>query len=148
MRYAARVLVFGSPLAAAALVACGSTSSPPESAADAGGGLESGALESGATDAGDASDGASCTLPGVLGSEACQQCMSTRCCGQLAACESDAVCKPLLRCTIECLPKPDAGGCRTACEANSPGSNGPFRALELCSAASSSTTCGELCTTQ
>lgn len=134
----------GSLLVTGLLAACSSSSSEPT-----GGAADAGASETGPadamTDASDA-DAAVCALPGVFGNDACHQCMSRRCCTSLDACEAHSTCKPLLACILPCLPKPDAGGCRSACVAQHPGGEALIDSIALCMGRSGDAGCGDVCT--
>lgn len=140
-----RPIACGSCLVTCLLAACDTSSSEPSNAAaDAGDGGPH-IDDAGSSDANDANDARRCTLPGVFGNEACHECLRTRCCGPLDACEANAACKPLLACVITCFPKPDAGGCRSDCEAKNPGGGALLDDAALCFGRKSDATCGEFC---
>jgi hypothetical protein len=115
-------------LAGAMINACSSSpTSPAAPAEDAG---PDAAILDGASDA---QDGArSCSLPGVYGSKACMECVGARCCGQITACEGDAPCQLLQKCLLDCLPKPDAGGCYDSCKATFPQGKPLWDPVETC----------------
>jgi len=107
--------------ACARLVAACSSDDPtpaPETDGDGGGG--DGAAPEAAVDAG-ADVAPSCSLPGVYGSKACMRCVAAACCAQVTACESDPTCKAMQRCTLDCLPKNDGGGCYQTCQSTHAG---------------------------
>jgi len=146
MRSVVGVLV-GSCLVAVGLIAgCSSSSSKtPPSPAD----VDSGDGEAGSVEAGDAdlADAPLCTLPGVFGSDECHACLNRHCCAPIGACTSDPICKPLVLCILACLPKPDAGGCRAACEAANPGAEKLLDAVVLCGGRPADGSCGAVCAT-
>jgi len=104
---------------ARALVACSGATPPPATVRedeDAESGPGDAAVE--ASPPNDADGGApSCALPGLYGSKACMACVAARCCDRVTACEGAPACKALQRCTLDCLPKPDGGGCYATCQA-------------------------------
>lgn len=80
-----------------------------------------------------AGDGAaSCALPATYGSLECNDCMRAQCCDPITTCEADPDCKVLAKCITDCLPVPDAGGCRNACLDTYPTSRATWDALEGC----------------
>jgi hypothetical protein len=128
------------PATTATIAEAGSEDAPPDhTTAEAGPAV---------ADAADALDGApSCALPGVYGSKACQACLQTSCCGPITACESDAACKPLQKCMLDCLPAPDAGGCASDCMAAHGAGLSGWKAVEACwFNFDTPTSCGLSCT--
>jgi hypothetical protein len=117
-----RAVVLSCGLVIGALLACSESTSPSagEDGEDAGSDAADATADVVLDGPADASEAASCTLPGVYGSKACNACVAARCCGLITACENDVKCKPLQACVLECPTKPDAGGCYQGCLATHP----------------------------
>ncbi len=115
--------------------ACGTASTAPTAIGDDGGvgdDAQSEAAEA-SVDAG-ADDGApgACDLPGVYGSKECMACVAAKCCALVHACEQDASCKKLQKCNLDCLSKPDAGGCLGGCLAAFPDARPLWDPVDRC----------------
>jgi hypothetical protein len=122
--------LLGSGLVGATIAACSDSTSGDIAAVDGG---EVDAAQDATEDGADAGDAApSCTLPGIYGSKACMRCIGTNCCDRVTACESDAPCKQLQKCSLDCLPKPDASGCYRSCLAATPGAVPLWDPVEKC----------------
>jgi hypothetical protein len=137
-----------SGFAGTTITACSDSTTPPLSVVDGG---EIDAPAEGAADAtgdrADAGDAApSCNLPGVYGSKACMGCVSAKCCGLVTACESDARCKQLQRCSLDCLPTPDSGGCYRNCLAKTPDAVPLWDPIEKCWYGDAPAGCYDECT--
>lgn len=119
-------------LAVAVVAVSCSDAAAPSAVGDAG--EAEAAPAEGSTDAG-AEDGdaaPSCGLPGVYGSKECMECVGAKCCALVAACESDATCKQLQKCSLDCLPRPDAGGCYETCQAAYPAGKPLWDPVDRC----------------
>jgi hypothetical protein len=105
--------------------------------ADANGGVDAGGTDAG-TDASDsatvdADAGVSCVarLPGSFGSNACNKCVGTKCCGVLDTCTADQDCNGAMACNLPCFNEADSGGCFRTCIATTDGGN-KYLAFQNC----------------
>ena len=80
----------------------------------------------------DAGADAACSLSHSFGSSSCNACVAQTCCVPLAACYADSSCKQLVDCLIACLETPDAGGCASVCQAQTPDEKNLWSDLERC----------------
>lgn len=138
MRRVVAIVLTGA-LGPAAAAACGDPVSAPTAPIEDGGADvaestdASDATAADATDATEATDATpACALPGAFGSAGCMRCMAARCCAVVSACAADPACEPLQRCILDCLPKPDAGGCAGECRAAHPGGELGWQPVEDC----------------
>lgn len=93
---------------------------PPEAAVDA----------VAAVDGGDSAP--LCKVSQKYGSPECMQCVGTKCCGPIAACEADATCKTLQSCVLDCLLQPSTPACVDACGAAHPEAKALWAEVESC----------------
>ncbi len=114
------------------VVACESSTSAPAQAEDldASPPVSEAPAEASTPDA--AVDAKTCALPGVYGSKECMACVADECCGFVEACEAEPACKALQRCALDCLLKPDAGGCLDGCLATSPEGRATWDRVDKC----------------
>jgi hypothetical protein len=136
-----------SPIAAL-LVACSSTSIPLTAADASTADAETAdtfAAEAAADVIVDADAGASCPLPGRLGSDLCETCLKARCCDVIVACNADPDCHVILSCMQACLLKPNLAACIQKCVNDTPAGADKFRAFESCAAADEPTGCSIDC---
>lgn len=131
-----RRLLFGMSVVATAqltVVACESPAEPGGPAADAStreAGDDQAAVDGPGPDSSDAA--VQCVLPGSYGSPTCNECMKRQCCSLIEACERETGCKSLQRCLLECIPKPDAGGCYDDCVGKHPSALEAWHTVEAC----------------
>ncbi|CAN5925683.1 hypothetical protein BH11MYX4_BH11MYX4_62410 [soil metagenome] len=90
-----------------------------------------------AVDAFDAVDGGGdsaplCKISQKYGSSECMQCVGTKCCGPITACEADATCKTLQSCVLDCLLQPATPACVDACGAAHPEAKALWAEVESC----------------
>lgn len=117
--------------------ACSSSTSPPSVAAEPDAAVD--ASEAGVDATLDASDASpQCELSRKFGSALCEKCLRARCCTPIVACESDAACKTLLDCAVECVFNSDnPATCIERCEQTTPAGKDKYRAFDSCIAAPS-----------
>ena len=117
--------------------ACGTASTAsiaPTAISDGGGAADAQSEPAEASVDAGADDGApgACDLPGVYGSKECMACVAAKCCALVDACEHDTSCKKLQKCNLDCLPKPDAGGCYDGCLATFPDARPLWDPIDRC----------------
>lgn len=149
---ASLTLVVG--LAAASLVACGSSNKNNGSRIQTDGGAGSGGSAGSSTGGtgGQATGGAGGQASGGMGGQAtggaggamscsdfgqtkaCTSCLESKCCADVAACSADAACKAFITCSESCTPYYNVTTtCSKACQSKNPNGYGAdYRSLILC----------------